>query len=114
MKTTYKSAKSKLNKGNVSQIETMIKMGVPEEDIKKFVEPWHWVEYFIPIYKQVFQQVGFTIDTSCQFTTTEKSVIYSRFVDWQFNQLNKKNKLKYGKRYTIWSPHDNQPCQAGS
>jgi leucyl-tRNA synthetase len=111
IKTSYKSVKSKLQKGNVSQIETLLKMGVPEQDIKLFIEPWHWVEYFIPIYKQVFQQVGFTIDTSCQFTTTEKSHIYSRFIDWQFNQLNKKGKLKYGKRYTIWSSHDNQPCQ---
>jgi len=31
-------------------------------------------------------------------------------VRWQFLRLRDNNKIKYGKRYTVFSPKDNQPC----
>ncbi|PSN42494.1 Leucine--tRNA ligase [Blattella germanica] len=33
-----------------------------------------------------------------------------KFVRWQFLQLKARNKVMYGKRYTVFSPKDNQPC----
>lgn len=110
--TTYRSAKSKLAaKQGVSQIATLISMGVAEEDIPNFTEPWYWVTYFIPTYENVLKQLGYGIDFTCQFTTTSRNPYYDKFVDWQFDQLNKQGKLKYGKRYSIYSPKDKQPCQ---
>lgn len=29
---------------------------------------------------------------------------------WQFNKLRARHKINYGKRHTIFSPKDNQPC----
>jgi leucyl-tRNA synthetase len=35
---------------------------------------------------------------------------YDSFVRWQFNTLKANEKIKFGKRYTIFSETDNQPC----
>lgn len=112
-KTTYKSAKSKLTSksGDNGQIDTMLKMGIPNKDINKFIEPWHWVEYFIPEHLNAMIGLGFGIDTTKSFTTTSKTPHYDAFVQWQFNKLYEQGRLEYGKRYTIWSPKDDQPCQ---
>lgn len=32
------------------------------------------------------------------------------FVRWQFNKLRALGKVKFGKRETIYSPKDGQPC----
>lgn len=109
--TVYRSSKSKLvSKQGTSQITTLLSMGIPEADIPKFVEPMHWLEHFIPNFHTSLENLGFGIDWTRQFTTVDNPY-YSSFVDWQFNHLYQSNKLKYGKRYTIFSAKDNQPCQ---
>lgn len=35
---------------------------------------------------------------------------YDSFVRWQFNQLRAAKKIDFGKRYSIYSPKDGQPC----
>jgi leucyl-tRNA synthetase len=35
---------------------------------------------------------------------------YDSFIRWQFNILKNKDKVKFGKRYTIYSELDKQPC----
>lgn len=44
------------------------------------------------------------------FLTTEANPYYDAFVRWQINKLYKLDKIKFGKRYTIYSPWDGQPC----
>ena len=44
------------------------------------------------------------------FITTKVNPFYDRFVQWQFNTLKAKDKVRYGKRYTIYSEVDGQPC----
>lgn len=44
------------------------------------------------------------------FITTDANPYFDSFVRWQFNKLRARHKVKYGKRYTIFSPKDNQPC----
>ena len=50
------------------------------------------------------------IDWRRTFITTDANPFFDKFVRWQFLQLKAKNKVKYGKRYTVFSPRDNQPC----
>ena len=45
------------------------------------------------------------------FITTDRNLYFDSFVQWQFRHLKAKDKLSFGKRYTIWSALDNQPCQ---
>ena len=44
------------------------------------------------------------------FLTTDANPYYDAFVRWQINKLYKLDKIKFGKRYTIYSPWDGQPC----
>ncbi|OTF82933.1 hypothetical protein BLA29_010952, partial [Euroglyphus maynei] len=44
------------------------------------------------------------------FITTDVNPYYDSFVRWQFIRLKEKNKIKFGKRYSIYSPKDQQPC----
>ena len=42
--------------------------------------------------------------------TTKANPYYDAFVRWQVNKLYKLGKIKFGERYTIYSPKDGQPC----
>ena len=42
--------------------------------------------------------------------TTDTNPFYDSFVRWQMNKLHALDKVKFGERYTIYSPKDGQPC----
>lgn len=42
--------------------------------------------------------------------TTDANPYYDAFVRWQVNKLYRLGKIKFGERYTIYSPKDGQPC----
>ena len=42
--------------------------------------------------------------------TTPANPYYDSFVRWQVNKLHSLQKIKFGERYTIYSPKDGQPC----
>ena len=42
--------------------------------------------------------------------TTPANPYYDAFVRWQMNKLHALGKIKFGERYTIYSPKDGQPC----
>ncbi len=42
--------------------------------------------------------------------TTDANLYYDAFVRWQMNRLKDRGKIKFGKRYTIYSIKDGQPC----
>jgi len=44
------------------------------------------------------------------FITTARNPYYDQFIKWQFHHLKENGKIKFGKRYTIFSELDGQPC----
>lgn len=54
--------------------------------------------------------MGAKIDWRRSFVTTDVNPYYDAFIRWQFNSLKKMDKVKFGKRPTIYSPLDGQPC----
>uniref|UniRef100_A0A915LWA5 leucine--tRNA ligase n=1 Tax=Meloidogyne javanica TaxID=6303 RepID=A0A915LWA5_MELJA len=51
------------------------------------------------------------VDWRRSFITTEVNPYFDSFVKWQFLKLREANKyIEFGKRYTIYSPKDGQPC----
>ena len=44
------------------------------------------------------------------FITTPANAYYDSFVKWQFLHLKEKDKIRFGKRYSIYSPKDGQAC----
>lgn len=56
------------------------------------------------------KRFGVRVDWRRAFITTDVNPYYDSFVRWQFRKLKDLDKIKFGKRYTIFSPLDNQPC----
>ncbi|KAF9238326.1 hypothetical protein BU15DRAFT_88395 [Melanogaster broomeanus] len=108
-----KATKGKLaakSTGLTYQFQIMESIGVPREDVKKFADPYYWLSYFPPICKDDNNAMGNRIDWRRSFLTTDLNPYYDSFVRWQMNKLHGLGKVKFGERYTIYSPKDGQPC----
>jgi len=92
------------------QFQIMRAIGIPIEDIHLFADPAHWLEHFPPLCRRDLTNFGARIDWRRSFVTTDANPYYDAFVRWQMNRLKELKKIKFGKRYTIYSPKDGQPC----
>ena len=50
------------------------------------------------------------VDWRRTFITTDANPYYDSFVRWQYIRLKERDRLDFGKRYTIYCPKDGQPC----
>ncbi|KAJ3062890.1 cytosolic leucyl tRNA synthetase [Podochytrium sp. JEL0797] len=100
------------NTGLKYQFQIMRSMGVPNEDIHLFANPTHWLYYFPPKAIEDLKLLGLHVDWRRSFITTDVNPYFDSFVRWQFNTLRNhaQPKIKFGERYTIYSPLDGQPC----
>ncbi|KAF8577316.1 leucyl-tRNA synthetase [Ramaria rubella] len=96
--------------GHNYQFQIMESIGVPRAEIKKFSDPMYWLQYFPPIAQEDHLALGTRIDWRRSFITTDANPYYDSFVRWQVNRLYAHEKIKFGERYTIYSPKDGQPC----
>lgn len=92
------------------QWQIMESLGLENEEIKKFADASYWLHYFPPLAIQDLKSMGLKVDWRRSFITTDVNPFYDSFVRWQYIRLKERNKVLYGKRYTIFSPKDNQPC----
>lgn len=92
------------------QWDIMLSMGIAAEDIPKFANPAHWITFFPAYCQEDLVVFGAKVDWRRSFYTTDLNPYYDAFIRWQFNELKRLNKIKYGKRPSIYSPKDGQPC----
>ena len=92
------------------QFQIMKALGIPQQEVSKFADPLYWLEFFPPLCKQHCTEFGLRIDWRRSFITTDANPYYDAFVRWQMNRLRELGKIKFGERYTIYSPKDGQPC----
>lgn len=92
------------------QFQIMRALGISMEEIHLFADPQHWLQYFPPLCQRDLTNFGARIDWRRSFVTTDANPYYDAFVRWQMNRLRELKKIKFGKRYTIYSPKDGQPC----
>ncbi|XP_068186983.1 leucine--tRNA ligase, cytoplasmic-like [Antennarius striatus] len=92
------------------QWDIMRSLGLKDHDIARFADAEHWLEYFPPLAVKDLKQMGVKVDWRRSFITTDVNPFYDSFVRWQFITLKERKKIKFGKRYTIYSPKDGQPC----
>jgi leucyl-tRNA synthetase len=85
-------------------------IGISRSEIKNFADPMYWVKYFPPIARADLTDLGARVDWRRSFITTDANPYYDSFVRWQINKLREMDYIKYGKRHTIYSPKDGQPC----
>ncbi|XP_037543232.1 leucine--tRNA ligase, cytoplasmic [Nematolebias whitei] len=92
------------------QWDIMRSLGLNDQEIAKFANAEHWLEYFPPLAVKDLKQMGVKVDWRRSFITTDVNPFYDSFVRWHFVTLKERKKIKFGKRYTIYSPKDGQPC----
>uniref|UniRef100_A0A8D8W9F9 leucine--tRNA ligase n=1 Tax=Cacopsylla melanoneura TaxID=428564 RepID=A0A8D8W9F9_9HEMI len=92
------------------QWQIMQSLGLEDEEIRKFADASHWLDHFPPLAVQDLRSIGIHVDWRRTFITTDSNPYFDSFVRWQFMRLRDRHKIKYGKRYTVFSPRDNQPC----
>lgn len=92
------------------QFQIMRAQGIPNDKIHEFADPDHWLDFFPPLCQRDLTDFGCRIDWRRSFVTTDANPFYDTFIRWQMNRLLELKKIKYGKRYTIYSPKDGQPC----
>ncbi|CAF4615853.1 unnamed protein product [Rotaria sp. Silwood1] len=109
-----KSKKSKAvakTGGGKYQWDIMRSLGIEDNDeIRRFADPQYWISYFPTHVKRDLEMMGLKVDWRRSFVTTDVNPFYDSFVRWQFHHLKEGGKIQFGKRYTIYSPKDNQPC----
>ncbi|KAK4687665.1 leucyl-tRNA synthetase, partial [Tremellales sp. Uapishka_1] len=108
-----KAKKGKLNAkstGLTYQFQILELIGVPRNEIKEFADTAKWLHYFPPIAKEDLTNLGTRVDWRRQFLTTDANPYYDSFIRWQMNKLYAQKKIKFGERYTVYSPKDGQPC----
>ncbi|XP_067950073.1 leucine--tRNA ligase, cytoplasmic-like [Watersipora subatra] len=113
IKDKSKGKKSKAAAKQVAakyQWEIMKSIGLSDEEVKEFADPQHWLEYFPPHCMQDLQDFGLKVDWRRSFLTTDANPYYDSFIRWQFIRLKERGRLDFGKRFTIYSPKDGQPC----
>jgi leucyl-tRNA synthetase len=103
-KAALKSAKTKY------QFQVMLTLGLPRDEIHKFADPYHWIEYFPETWKDGLNSFGCSVDWRRSFVTTDVNPYYDSFIQWQMRRLKEMDKIKFGKRYTVYSPKDQQAC----
>ncbi|GJQ09061.1 hypothetical protein GpartN1_g852.t1 [Galdieria partita] len=112
--TKFTSSKSKATSkktGNiVRQWKILESLGVPSDLVPKFADPLYWLQYFPPYGIRDLKRFGVFVDWRRSFITTEANPFYDSFVRWQFWTLKERGKIKFGKRYTVYSPLDRQAC----
>ncbi|KAL7040612.1 hypothetical protein ACKWTF_000462 [Chironomus riparius] len=112
-KDKSKGKKSKAvakSSGAKYQWQIMQSLGLQDEEIKQFADTDHWLDYFPPLAIQDLKKIGAHIDFRRTFITTDVNPFYDSFVRWQFCLLKERGKIMFGKRHTIFSPKDGQPC----
>lgn len=92
------------------QMKTMETMGITsEEELKKFEEPEHWINFFGPEFRKDFSAIGISIDWRRNYITTSLNPHYDKFIKWQFRKLKEKNYVIKGKFPVVWCPKENLP-----
>jgi leucyl-tRNA synthetase len=109
----FKATKGKASAKTVKtkyQFQILLAQGIPLEEIHKFADPAHWIQFFPPLAKRDLTNFGSRIDWRRQFVTTDANPYYDSFVAWQMRKLKELGKIIFAKRYTVYSPRDGQAC----
>lgn len=101
----------RLKKHDKTQISTFKIYGATDKDISDFVKkgPEFVAKYWEKKWIEALKRAGFSYDWRRTFITTTMTPQYSRFIEWQYNTLRKKNYVIQGTHPVIWCPHDKSP-----
>jgi len=81
--------------------------GVPETELKKFVEPLYMAQYYTNEGRLAAKRIGFSIDWRREFNTVMPT--YQKFIEWQYTHLKEKGYVSKGTHPVVWCPKDKSP-----
>jgi leucyl-tRNA synthetase len=101
-------ASQRVAKGDEAYIRVLREMdGVPEVELKKFVNPLYMAQYYTNEGRIVAKRIGFSIDWRREFTTVMPT--YQKFIEWQYVNLKEKGYVSRGTHPVVWCPKDKSP-----
>ena len=98
----------RLREGDPEIVETFTKIyGIPSSMLEKLKDPKSMASYFREDIKKGMMEIGFSIDWRREFTTIDP--LYSRYIEWHFQVLNRKGLITRGTHPVAWCPNDKSP-----
>lgn len=80
---------------------------VPEEELKKFVDPIYMATYYTNESRKAVKKAGFSVDWRREFNTITPT--FQKFVEWQYESLKAKGYVTRGTHPVVWCPHCKSP-----
>ena len=81
--------------------------GVPEEELKKFVDPIYMATYYTKESRIAAKRAGFSVDWRREFHTMMPT--FQKFIEWQYESLRAKGYVTRGTHPVVWCPKDQSP-----
>jgi leucyl-tRNA synthetase len=101
-------ASQRVAKGDQEYIRVLRETdGVPEEELKKFVDPLYMAQYYTNEGRLAVKRIGFSVDWRREFTTVMPT--YQKFIEWQYANLKEKGYVTRGTHPVVWCPKDKSP-----
>jgi leucyl-tRNA synthetase len=101
-------ASERVAKGDEEYIRVLREVdGVPEEELKKFIDPFYMAQYYTNEGRKIAKRIGFSVDWRREFTTVMPT--YQRFITWQYLNLRDKGYVTRGTHPVVWCPKDKSP-----
>ena len=74
--------------------------GVPESELKKFVDPLYMATYYTNEGRMAAKKIGFSVDWRREFNTTMPT--YQKFIEWQYANLRNLGYVTKGTHPVVW------------
>ncbi|MCW4010441.1 MAG: leucine--tRNA ligase [Candidatus Bathyarchaeota archaeon] len=101
-------ASQRVAKGDEAYIRVLREVdGVPEEELKRFVDPLYMAQYYTNEGRAIARRIGFSVDWRREFTTVWPT--YQKFIEWQYANLREKGYVTKGTHPVVWCPKDKSP-----
>jgi leucyl-tRNA synthetase len=101
-------ASQRVAKGDEDYIRVLREVdGVPEDELKRFVDPLYMAQYYTNEGRVIAKRIGFSIDWRREFTTVMPT--YQKFIEWQYVNLREKGYVSRGTHPVVWCPKDRSP-----
>lgn len=101
-------ASERVAKGDKEFINVLREVdSVPEEEIKKFVDPLYMATYYTNEGRAAVKKAGFSVDWRREFNTIMPT--YQKFIEWQYESLKEKDYVSKGTHPVVWCPKCESP-----
>ena len=101
-------ASERVAKGDEEFIKVLREVdGVPEEELKKFVDPIYMATYYTNESRIATKKAGFSVDWRRDFNTIMPT--FQKFIEWQYESLRAKGYVSKGTHPVVWCPKCQSP-----